>query len=206
MTNEQYAKELLKRLGIRPAIVKTTGIKTRKHQKINNYNRVKRYPLIAVKTPTIPGVTDLLQVMEGHYEVGPEGETSSWALKQQVPSRRQQLSHPTGSPSPLPPDPLFSKIGKRIKLFREQRHLSQEELAEKAGIAEASTVSRHERGSHITIQVLEKYAEAMDLELSDFFPRNRPQISIVEAFRNEFRLSDKRMKIILTIIEDWNDS
>jgi len=59
------------------------------------------------------------------------------------------------------------QIGKQIKELRESQHLTQDELAEKAGIPQ-SHVCRLERGKHTPTHVtIEKIAEALGVKPSD---------------------------------------
>lgn len=64
----------------------------------------------------------------------------------------------------------FKKLfGQRVKKLREQRNFTQEYLAEKVGIEQA-TLSNIERGkSHPTVDTLEKLAIALDVEVYLFF-------------------------------------
>ena len=60
-------------------------------------------------------------------------------------------------------------FGMRIKELRTSRKLSQERLAEKAGIS-SKYLSRIEMGQHFpSIDILTKLANALNVELKDFF-------------------------------------
>jgi len=60
-------------------------------------------------------------------------------------------------------------FGMRIKELRTGRKLSQEQLAEKAGIS-SKYLSRIEMGQHFpSIDILIKLAKALNVELRDFF-------------------------------------
>lgn len=60
-------------------------------------------------------------------------------------------------------------FGMRIKELRTDRKLSQEQLAEKAGIS-SKYMSRIEMGQHFpSIDILTKLAKALAVELKDFF-------------------------------------
>ena len=57
------------------------------------------------------------------------------------------------------------KIGKLIKAARKQRNLTQKELGEILGLAE-STVTNYEAGrQNLTLDTLDKIAEALQVEL-----------------------------------------
>jgi transcriptional regulator with XRE-family HTH domain len=62
---------------------------------------------------------------------------------------------------------LVNRIGKRIKLERERQELSQEALAEKAGISRGY-LARLETGRHDpTVGVVEKLARALRVKVAD---------------------------------------
>ncbi len=61
---------------------------------------------------------------------------------------------------------LNRAIGSNIKFERTQRGLTQMQLAERVGIDE-KTVSRHERGHHISLQNAYQYAEALGCNVAD---------------------------------------
>jgi transcriptional regulator with XRE-family HTH domain len=59
-----------------------------------------------------------------------------------------------------------AKIGRNVRELREQRDLTQTQLAEKAGV-NIMTVSRAERGEHApSTNTLVRLAEALDVPLS----------------------------------------
>lgn len=61
------------------------------------------------------------------------------------------------------------KIGRQVQILRKRKGLSQDALAEMVGI-DAKSLSRIERGAHYpAIETLERLANAMKLELKDFF-------------------------------------
>jgi transcriptional regulator with XRE-family HTH domain len=61
------------------------------------------------------------------------------------------------------------EIGRRIAQAREEAGLSQRELAEKIGVADAQSVSRYERGiTEVKTKRIEKIAEATGKPLSFF--------------------------------------
>lgn len=65
---------------------------------------------------------------------------------------------------------ILELLGARIKTLREAKNLTQEELAEKAGIESPSYVSKMERGlSAPSYEMLGFLADALGVELRDFF-------------------------------------
>lgn len=59
-----------------------------------------------------------------------------------------------------------SLIGDKIKLFREQKGYSQEELAERMNIS-SSTISKIEGGKFaITIDYIEKFSNVLDFDIT----------------------------------------
>ncbi len=64
---------------------------------------------------------------------------------------------------------ILNKVGNRIKYLRKAKWLSQEKLAERAGL-HRTYVGAIERGErNITIENLEKIAEALDTPLFELF-------------------------------------
>jgi transcriptional regulator with XRE-family HTH domain len=64
---------------------------------------------------------------------------------------------------------LKKKFGQRVKKIRQNRNLSQEELAEKIDIA-VNNMGKIERGeSFVTAVTLEKLANVLGVKVEDFF-------------------------------------
>jgi transcriptional regulator with XRE-family HTH domain len=62
-----------------------------------------------------------------------------------------------------------TQIATCIRTLRKRKGLSQEALAQRIGI-DAKSLSRLEHGAHFpSIETLEKMAEALDVQLKDFF-------------------------------------
>ena len=62
---------------------------------------------------------------------------------------------------------ITTKLGKRIKELRKQSNLTQDSLAEKAGLS-GKHIGEIERGEvNVTAQSLEKVATALDIELPE---------------------------------------
>lgn len=97
-------------------------------------------------------------------------------------------------------------IGKRIRELRNQKHLSQEQLALSAEITTAylGQIERNEKNP--TVAVVAKICGALGIELSDFFsqkgiPQNELDsltLQIVYQVKNE---NDEVKQIILQIIK-----
>ncbi len=66
-------------------------------------------------------------------------------------------------------DNLKKKFGQRVRIIRQKRNLSQEELAEKIDIA-VNNMGKIERGeSFVTAVTLDKLASVLDVKVEDFF-------------------------------------
>jgi transcriptional regulator with XRE-family HTH domain len=68
---------------------------------------------------------------------------------------------------------LYEQIARRLKAEREDRNLSQHELADKLGVA-ANTVSRWETGTYKPkLDDLDKIATVLNLDITQLIPQNR---------------------------------
>lgn len=63
---------------------------------------------------------------------------------------------------------LYKKVGERIEELRKDRGLTQEELAEKAGL-NRSYFWDIENGRNISIKTLGKLTQVLNITLSEFF-------------------------------------
>jgi len=96
-------------------------------------------------------------------------------------------------------------LGARIKELRKLRNFSQEELAEKVGIA-SKHLSRIEVGkSFPSLDTLEKLATALNLELKDFFEfshllntREKLKENIVKLLNEA---DDEKLRLLMKIIK-----
>jgi len=90
---------------------------------------------------------------------------------------------------------LKIQFGKRIKLIRQKRKLSQEELAEKIEIA-VTNMGKIERGeSFVTASTLEKLSSALSVKVQDFFAFD--DYTSVQEMKKELdveRMSDAEIK------------
>jgi XRE family transcriptional regulator, regulator of sulfur utilization len=65
-------------------------------------------------------------------------------------------------------DPLLNKLAKRIEYLRKQKNLTQEELAEKAGLHRAYFWDI-ENGRNISVKTAHKIARGLGVSLSELF-------------------------------------
>lgn len=65
----------------------------------------------------------------------------------------------------------YSIIRKNIKKFRKERNLTQQNLADMTDISReyVCDIENESRNKHITIALLGRIAEALDIEISNFF-------------------------------------
>lgn len=64
---------------------------------------------------------------------------------------------------------ITEDVGKRIKMLRNERGLSQEKLALKAGIDRTYLAGIESGKRNATIQSLEKIANALEIKIKDLF-------------------------------------
>ncbi|MEW6686230.1 MAG: helix-turn-helix domain-containing protein [Candidatus Edwardsbacteria bacterium] len=92
-------------------------------------------------------------------------------------------------------DNIYKKVGQQIRLLRIRRGLTQEELAEKAGM-NPKYIGQIERGEvNTTINMLTKVASGMNLNLADLF--SFPKTRIRET---ENTLVEKRIIRLLQVL------
>lgn len=77
----------------------------------------------------------------------------------------------------------YKRIGSRIKMQRQRAGLTQESVAESAGITTVY-LSKIENG-HVrpTVDILDEICQALDCELSGIFSEHRPDVSGQDAGR-----------------------
>jgi transcriptional regulator with XRE-family HTH domain len=94
-------------------------------------------------------------------------------------------------------------IGKRIKEIRRSKHLSQEQLAEKADI-NSKYLSRMERGTeNPTLDMLIKLANALDVEMWEMFDFGhvKSHKELKESLQNIIKTADEpSLRLALKII------
>ena len=71
------------------------------------------------------------------------------------------------------PREFIPEVGKQIRKMRKEAHLTQEKLAEILDIS-VSSVSRHERGINLKLELLPKYARGLGTEPRELLPPARP--------------------------------
>ena len=64
---------------------------------------------------------------------------------------------------------ITEKVGKRIKELRHKLQISQEELADKAGVHRTYIASLEVGKRNVSIITLEKIVNALEVSLSEFF-------------------------------------
>ena len=65
-----------------------------------------------------------------------------------------------------------AEVAKRIKKWREKRNISQEELADRAGLYRTYVGHLENARYSPSAYVLYKIAKVLKVEISEFFPRN----------------------------------
>lgn len=101
------------------------------------------------------------------------------------------------------PDKLLSEqISKRIKELRKIRTLTQEQVAEKAGLG-VSAFSRIERGvnSNIQVNTLQRIIEALDVEYSTFFSFSNNEEPLDELMIKFSQLDDYTLDIFKRLLD-----
>ena len=98
------------------------------------------------------------------------GKQKRSSQKSTANRKSSQGGNSDGGWPPDPPGPILVYIGQLIKRYREDRHLTQAELAEMIN-TDPTSVSRHERGRGLNIINLQVYAQAFGIEVSDMLPR-----------------------------------
>lgn len=64
---------------------------------------------------------------------------------------------------------ILNKFGQRVKSLRLEKRISQEELAEKAGLHRTYIGMIERAEKNITLQNIEKVANALEIRLTDLF-------------------------------------
>lgn len=98
-------------------------------------------------------------------------------------------------------------VGERIRDFRKEKGLSQEELGEKAGFhfTHIGVVERGEKNA--SLDTLNKIAEALDVEIVELFPKSekpdqrRLKALVLESVKGA---SPEMIKLFSDLIEDLN--
>lgn len=66
---------------------------------------------------------------------------------------------------------LYSTVGRKIKQIRENNHLTQQQLCEKAGISISylSKIEAAKCDKSFSLSILNQLAKALDVDITDFF-------------------------------------
>jgi transcriptional regulator with XRE-family HTH domain len=98
-------------------------------------------------------------------------------------------------------------LGERIKELRKERQMSQEQLAEKIRI-DAKNLSRIEAGrGYPTFSTLEKIAEALSVEMRDFFDFEHLESADLVAASIEVMIksaSEEELRMLLKLAKALN--
>jgi XRE family transcriptional regulator, regulator of sulfur utilization len=109
------------------------------------------------------------------------------------------------------PETLLAKIiGERIRLQRRSQGLSQEDLAQKAGL-HPTYIGQLERGEkNATLESISKVARALTIKLEDLVSFTQPNLSdgnetIRELIQELYRVTEADQKSILKIVKELLD-
>ena len=98
------------------------------------------------------------------------------------------------SPKEVPQD-RFKIIGRNLSFERFRKGLTQAKLAELAGIKDARTVRKHERGEPMEIMTLFAYANALGCSCEVLFDeRKGSNAQVLNAFEKAIKLPKERRK------------
>ncbi len=105
---------------------------------------------------------------------------------------------------------IGSQVGLQIRNRRLRSGMTQLALAQKVHVDEA-TVSRHERGMNITLDIIPAYAEALECRLYDLIPQEQGEVlyehrqerinQVIDEFQRLKKLSDDELEEVLQVIE-----
>lgn len=88
-------------------------------------------------------------------------------------------------------------LGQKIKKVRQSKKISQEELAEKIGIASRTLCGIENGENFMTAETLDKIVDALEISVEDLFQVNylKPQADLVEEIVQDVRAVRSREKI-----------
>lgn len=87
-------------------------------------------------------------------------------------------------------------IGKKLKVYREYKKITQEELADSAGINEKYYGRIERNKSCPTIEILEKICSALNIDITEFF------LFEFDDFKKDFNLNPRISKSIIEAIKN----
>ena len=97
---------------------------------------------------------------------------------------------------------MENEIGKRIRLYRKMKHITQEELAKKVGVA-APTITRYETGDRQpSIRQIRKIASALDVSIDELIGMGQVEQEAPKEQKEETNLAKKEVMELLEQIED----
>jgi transcriptional regulator with XRE-family HTH domain len=98
---------------------------------------------------------------------------------------------------------VFMKIGKKIKVARENAGLTQVELAKKSGVSEKSIRRYEADDANVTLSILEKLAKALQIETTYFLSPSQetvsPSMSPSVSKSQSYNYSTNEQEIILNL-------
>ncbi|MGT2877478.1 transcriptional regulator [Streptococcus gallolyticus] len=92
-------------------------------------------------------------------------------------------------------------IAKKVKCYRKNKQLSQEELSEKAGLGLKYINQIENQNINISIQTLEKVITALDLTVEEFFNFNSEPLSDLTFRRFEMKIKQLPKEKQASLIE-----
>ena len=104
---------------------------------------------------------------------------------------------------------LASQVGALINQYRQNKQMTQLALAQKMHV-DAATISRHEHGVSIPLDMLPEYADNLGVKLNDLIPQDNLPIYTdekqwkIDRAINEFQklhnLSDEKLDKVLNLV------
>ncbi|HEX3051127.1 MAG TPA: XRE family transcriptional regulator [Aggregatilineaceae bacterium] len=93
-------------------------------------------------------------------------------------------------------------IGERLKLARKMAHLSQQELADRAGVSKMA-ISKYEHNQMLPgSDVLLKLANALGVRM-EFFLRSVPELEIKPVYRAHSQMNKKAEEAVIAQVQEW---
>lgn len=82
-------------------------------------------------------------------------------------------------------------LGERLRYMREQRNLTQKQLAELSSISQATIAHIEKLTKDPSVETLRKIAEALDIHIATFFSTNDVFVFDLKRLRRKYTDSDK---------------
>lgn len=96
----------------------------------------------------------------------------------------------TGTFSKSNKTPEFS-LGERLRYLREQRSLTQKQMAELSGVSQATIAHLEKETKDPSVDTLRKIAEALDVHIGTFFTTNEVFVFDLKRLRRKYNSVDK---------------